>query len=223
MYWDLEFVEWRKKLSWDAQRGICFVCVRPKCQSTSCDQLGAGWRFRKQEWWRKSTVRRLLAGQLGAAWQQHWRHRPLAWRLKSGPASSKQPLAIRKQAAQNSPLLDQKQTIDWLCLVYHGIANSTPMSHPIMSSVAISDTQKDLTWGLNCHNQPRPTTMSHAFLLVKCYLVSLQLWRHKVYFRHKINRLPKKSKIAQIVSFSHFRKHLYLLCCFLKKTFQRYV
>ena len=63
-------------------------------------------------WWRKGTVRRLLAGQLGAAWQQHWRHRPLAWRLKSGPASSKQPLAIRKQATQNSPLLDQKQTID---------------------------------------------------------------------------------------------------------------
>ena len=111
------------------------VSGRTKCQSTSCDQLGAGWRFRKQEWWRKSTVRRLLAGQLGAAWQQHWRHRPLAWRLKSGPASSKQPLAIRKQATQNSPLLDQKQTIDWLSLVYHGIANSTPMSHPIMSSV----------------------------------------------------------------------------------------
>ena len=201
MYWDLQIVEWRKKLSRDAQRGICFVCVRPKCQSTSCDQLGAGWRFRKQEWWRKSTVRRLLAGQLGAAWQQHWRHRPLAWRLKSGPASSKQPLAIRKQAAQNSPLLDQKQTIDWLCLVYHGIANSTPMSHPIMSSVAISDTQKDLTWGLNCHNQPRPTTMSHAFLLVKCYLVSLQLWRHKVYFRHKENRLPKKRKLDKLFPF----------------------
>lgn len=63
--WDAHY---NKSISRDAQRNICFVCVRPKCHRTSCDRAWACACALPQL--RKSTVRRLVLGQLGGAWQQ---------------------------------------------------------------------------------------------------------------------------------------------------------